>query len=232
VLAGRPLTLQPILDKVDSILYAWHPGTMGGLAIAELLFGDVSPSGKLPVSFPRVVGQIPIYYAQKNSGRPPTEESFIFIDDVPVRAAQTSLGMAATHLDTHFSPLYPFGFGLSYANFEYHHVNISPHEIKLDSAFSVTLMLENKSDVDAEEIVQLYIRDLVGSVTRPVKELKGFKRISVKAKSSVNVMFEMHTDDLAFYDICNQLNVEIGHFLLGVGADSSVELSVPFTLVN
>ncbi|PKI03620.1 glycoside hydrolase family 3 N-terminal domain-containing protein [Glaciecola sp. 33A] len=232
VLAGRPLTLQPILDKVDSILYAWHPGTMGGLAIAELLFGDVSPSGKLPVSFPRVVGQIPIYYAQKNSGRPPTEESFIFIDDVPVRAAQTSLGMAATHLDTHFSPLYPFGFGLSYANFEYHHVNISQHEIKLDSTFSVSLILENKSDVDAEEIVQLYIRDLVGSVTRPVRELKGFKRVLLKAKSSVNVMFEMHTDDLAFYDICNQLNVEIGDFLLGVGADSSVELSVPFSLVK
>lgn len=232
VLAGRPLTLQSILDKVDSILYAWHPGTMGGYAIAELLFGDVSPSGKLPVSFPRVVGQIPIYYAQKNSGRPPTEESYVDIDDVPVRAAQTSLGMAATHLDTHFSPLYPFGFGLSYANFEYHHVNISQHEIKLDSAFSVTLMLENKSDVDAEEIVQLYIRDLVGSVTRPVKELKGFKRLFVKANSSINVIFEMHTDDLAFYDICNQLNVEIGDFLLGVGADSSVELSVPFKLVN
>jgi beta-glucosidase len=232
VLAGRPLTLQPVLDKVDSILYAWHPGTMGGLAIAELLFGDVSPSGKLPVSFPRVVGQIPIYYAQKNSGRPPTEESYVDIDDVPVRAAQTSLGMAATHLDTHFSPLYPFGFGLSYANFEYHHVNISQHEIKLDSAFSVTLSLENKSDVDAEEIVQLYIRDLVGSVTRPVKELKGFKRLLVKANSSINVIFEMHTDDLAFYDICNQLNVEIGDFLLGVGADSSVELSVSFKLVN
>jgi beta-glucosidase len=232
VLAGRPLTLQPILDKVDSILYAWHPGTMGGPAIAELLFGDVSPSGKLPVSFPRVVGQIPIYYAQKNSGRPPTEESYVDIDDVPVRAAQTSLGMAATHLDTHFSPLYPFGFGLSYANFEYHHVNISQHEIKLDSAFSVTLVLENKGDVDAEEIIQLYIRDLVGSVTRPVKELKGFKRLLVKANSSINVIFEMHTDDLAFYDICNQLNVEIGDFLLGVGADSSVELSVPFKLVN
>jgi beta-glucosidase len=232
VLAGRPLTLQPVLDKVDSILYAWHPGTMGGLAIAELLFGDVSPSGKLPVSFPRVVGQIPIYYAQKNSGRPPTEESYVDIDDVPVRAAQTSLGMAATHLDTHFSPLYPFGFGLSYANFEYHHVNISQREIKLDSAFSVTLTLENKSDVDAEEIVQLYIRDLVGSVTRPVKELKGFKRLLVKANSSINVVFEMHTDDLAFYDICNQLNVEIGDFLLGVGADSSVELSVSFKLVN
>ncbi|GAC30774.1 glycoside hydrolase family 3 N-terminal domain-containing protein [Brumicola pallidula] len=232
VLAGRPLTLKPILDKVDSILYAWHPGTMGGLAIAELLFGDVSPSGKLPVSFPRVVGQIPIYYAQKNSGRPPTEESYVDIDDVPVRAAQTSLGMAATHLDTHFSPLYPFGFGLSYANFEYHHVNISQREIKLDSAFSVTLTLENKSDVDAEEIVQLYIRDLVGSVTRPVKELKGFKRLLVKANSSINVVFEMHTDDLALYDICNQLNVEIGDFLLGVGADSSVELSVSFKLIN
>jgi len=232
VLAGRPLTLQPILDKVDSILYAWHPGTMGGVAIAELLFGDASPSGKLPVSFPRVVGQIPLYYAQKNSGRPPTEESYVFMDDVPVRAAQTSLGMSGTHLDTHFSPLYPFGYGLSYANFEYHDVNISQHEIKLGSAFTVTLTLENNSAVDAEEIVQLYVRDLVGSVTRPVKELKGFKRLAVAAHSSVNVTFNMHTDDLAFYDIRNQLTVETGDFLLGVGADSSIVLSVAFKLIN
>lgn len=232
VLAGRPLLLQPLLDKVDSILYAWHPGTMGGLAIAELLFGEASPSGKLPVSFPRVLGQIPIYYAQKNSGRPASEDKYVYIDDVPERAPQTSLGMAATHLDTHFSPLYPFGFGLSYACFEYHEVGISHSEIKLGSAFEVSLRVENKSDVDADEIVQLYIRDLVGSVTRPVKELKGFKRVTVKANSSVPVTFKMHTDDLAFYDICNQLNAESGDFLLGVGADSSLELNIPFKLVK
>jgi len=232
VLAGRPLILQPLINKVDSILYAWHPGTMGGLAIAELLFGEASPSGKLPVSFPRVLGQIPIYYAQKNSGRPASEDKYVYIDDVPERAPQTSLGMAATHLDTHFSPLYPFGFGLSYARFEYHEVGISHSEIKLGSAFEVSLIVENKSDVDADEIVQLYIRDLVGSVTRPVKELKGFKRITVKANSSVPVTFKMHTDDLAFYDICNQLNAESGDFLLGVGADSSLELNIPFKLVN
>jgi beta-glucosidase len=232
VLAGRPLILQPLLDKVDSILYAWHPGTMGGLAIAELLFGEASPSGKLPVSFPRVLGQIPIYYAQKNSGRPASEEKYVYIDNVPERAPQTSLGMAATHLDTHFTPLYPFGFGLSYARFEYHEVGISCSEIKIGSVFEVSLMLENISDLDADETVQLYIRDLVGSVTRPVKELKGFKRVTVKANSSIPVAFKLHTDDLAFYDIRNQLNVEPGDFLLGVGANSSLELNIPFKLVK
>ena len=232
VLAGRPLLLQPLLNKVDSILYAWHPGTMGGLAIAELLFGEASPSGKLPVTFPRVLGQIPIYYAQKNSGRPPSDDKYVHIDDVPERAPQTSLGMAATHLDTHFSPLYPFGFGLSYACFEYHQVSISHSEIKLGSGFTVSLKVENKSDIDADEIVQLYIRDLVGSVTRPVKELKGFKRVTVKAHSSVPVIFEIHTDDLAFYDIDNQLNAEPGDFLLGVGGDSSLQLNIPFKLVK
>lgn len=232
ILAGRPLTIQPILHNVDSILYAWHPGTMGGSAIAEILFGEACPSGKLPVSFPRVVGQIPIYYAQKNSGRPAAEWTYVHIDDIPIRAAQTSLGMAATHMDTHFTPLYPFGFGLSYAKFAYHEVKISAHEIKLGDSFSVSLYLENQSDIDAEEIVQLYVRDLVGSVTRPVKELKGFQRVHVKARSTVNVTFDMHTNDLAFYDIRNELNVEPGDFLLGVGTDSALELNVHFKLIS
>jgi beta-glucosidase len=232
ILAGRPLTIQPIVNKVDSILYAWHPGTMGGIAIAEILFGDACPSGKLPVTFPRVVGQVPIYYAQKNSGRPAAEWNFVHIDDVPQRAPQTSLGMAATHLDTHFTPLYPFGFGMSYAEFAYHDVNISDNKIVICESFSVTLKVENKSEIDADEIVQLYIRDLVGSVTRPVKELKGFQRVHVKAKSIVNVTFELHTNDLAFYDINNKLNVEAGDFLLGVGKDSSIELNVAFELIN
>ncbi|MFT5544202.1 MAG: beta-glucosidase [Glaciecola sp.] len=232
ILAGRPLTIQPILNKVDSILYAWHPGTMGGPAIAELLFGDACPSGKLPVSFPRVVGQIPIYYAQKNTGRPAAEHSYVYMDDVPQRAAQTSLGMASTHLDTHFTPLYPFGFGMSYANFAYEQVEISSQSIKIGETFKVSLRLENHSNIDAEEVVQLYVRDLVGSVTRPVKQLKGFKRVHVKAHSQEHISFEMHTDDLAFYDIRNQLNVESGDFMLGVGSDSSVELTLAFTLTN
>jgi beta-glucosidase len=230
ILAGRPLTIEPILDKVDSILYAWHPGTMGGTAIAELLFGDACPSGKLPVSFPRVVGQIPIYYAQKNTGRPATQHSYVSIDDVPRRAAQTSLGMASPHLDTHFSALYPCGVGLSYADFVYGQVEISEQHIKIGDTFTVSLRLENQSNIDAEEVVQLYVRDFVGSVTRPINELKGFKRVHVNANSQANISFEMHTDDLAFYDIRNQLNVEAGDFILGVGSDSSIDLTLPFSL--
>jgi beta-glucosidase len=152
------------------------------------------------------------------------------MDDVPQRAAQTSLGMASTHLDTHFSPLYPFGFGLSYANFVYSDIEISHQQIKIGETFTVSLRLENQSEVDGEEVVQLYVRDLVGSVTRPVKELKGFKRVCVKAHCHASISFEIHTDDLAFYDIRNQLNVEAGDFLLGVGKDSTVKLMLPFSL--
>jgi beta-glucosidase len=131
ILAGRPLTLTNIVDQADAILYAWHPGTMGGPAIADLLFGIESPSGKLPATFPRVVGQIPIYYSQKNSGKPASWENITHIDEIDTRAAQTSLGMSAFHLDTHFTPLFPFGHGLSYASFHYHDIRASAAEIGL-----------------------------------------------------------------------------------------------------
>ena len=131
VMAGRPLTLQNILDKVDAVLYAWHPGTMGGPAIADLFFGIETPSGKLPVSFPRMVGQIPIYYSRKNSGRPPSHDAITHIDEIDGKAPQTSLGMSAFHLDAGFTPLYPFGYGLSYTRFEYRDIVTSAKRIAL-----------------------------------------------------------------------------------------------------
>ena len=230
VMAGRPLTLTNVLDKVDSVLYAWHPGTMGGPAIAELLFGLQSPSGKLPVTFPRNVGQIPMYYAHKHTGKPATDDMFVHMNDIPARATQTSLGMAATHLDTHFSPLFHFGFGLSYTHFSYSNLQLDSDRIKFGEPLSVSVDVCNNGSYDCDEVVQLYLRDLVGSVTRPVKELKGFKRIHICAGVTRTVHFKLHTNDLAFYGRKMNLNAEPGEFSLWVGASSNAELTTSFFL--
>ena len=231
IMAGRPITLEKILPKVDAILFAWHPGTMGGPAITDLLFGEVCPSGKLPVTFPRNVGQIPLYYGQKNTGRPASDATFVDINDIEVRAPQTSLGMTSTHLDTHFSPLFPFGFGLSYTQFEYTNIQVNMHSVSMGESVEVSASLSNVGSVDAEEIVQLYIRDLVGSVTRPVKELKGFQRIYLPAGQSKTVVFKVHTDELAFYNRQMKLNTEPGLFNAWIGSNSATELKVVFEVV-
>lgn len=228
IMAGRPLTLENILDKVDAILYAWHPGTMGGPAIADLLFGIESPSGKLPVTFPKAVGQIPIYYSSKNTGRPPSEESCIQMDDVPTRAPQTSLGMASFHLDTGYKPLFPFGHGLSYGEFHYVKITTSRSHIALGESIDIAVDLINTGDRQAEEVVQLYVRDLVGNVTRPVKELKGFKRIKLNPGQRERVSFNLHTDDLAFYNRDMKLVTEPGQFHVWIGGSSEAPLWAEF----
>lgn len=228
IMAGRPITLEKILPKVDAVLFAWHPGTMGGPAITELLFGEACPSGKLPVTFPRNVGQIPLYYGQKNTGRPASNATFVDINDIEVRAPQTSLGMTSTHLDTHFSPLFPFGFGLSYTQFEYNDINASTYSVLMGESFYITATISNIGNYDAEEVVQLYIRDLVGSVTRPVKELKGFQRIFLPAGESETVIFKIHTDDLAFYNRQMKLTTEPGLFNAWIGGNSDTELKTEF----
>ena len=230
VMAGRPLTLENILDKVDAVLYAWHPGTMGGPAIADLLFGVESPSGKLPVTFPRVVGQIPIFYARKNSGRPPSHDSITHIDEIDGKAPQTSLGMSAFHLDAGFTPLYPFGYGLSYTEFEYSDITLSSPAIGPGETLELSAILCNVGDTAAEEIVQLYIRDLVGNVTRPVKELKGFQKIRLEPGQSERVCFSLHTDELAFYNRKMERVVEAGQFHVWIGGSSSAELWSEFEL--
>jgi beta-glucosidase len=230
ILAGRPLTLGNIIEHVDAILYAWHPGTMGGPAIADLLFGIQSPSGKLPVTFPHKVGQLPIYYNHKHTGRPPTQEEVVYIDDIQQYAEHTSLGMTSFHIDANFKPLFPFGYGLSYANFEYHNIHLSAFELNFGDTLKVSAEVFNNSDIDAVEIVQLYIRDLVGSVTRPVKELKGFTRQSLKAGERKRVQFELHTDDLAFHGRDMKLKAESGLFHIWVGGNSDSGLSSEFRL--
>jgi len=232
IMAGRPLTLSNIVDQVDALLYAWHPGTMGGPAIADLLFGVESPSGKLPVTFPRMVGQIPIYYNQKNTGKPPSPETIVHIDELGVRAAQTSHGLTAFHLDAGYTPLFAFGHGLSYADFVYHSITTSASAIRLGDTLQISAELTNMGNVEADEIVQLYVRDLVGSVTRPVKELKGFKRVRLVPGETLRVDFDLHTDDLAFYGRDMQLATEPGVFHVWIGGSSETELRSEFRIVD
>jgi beta-glucosidase len=232
ILAGRPLTLTNIVDHVDAILYAWHPGSMGGPAIADLLFGLESPSGKLPATFPRVVGQIPIYYSQKNSGKPPTWDNVAHIDDIDTRAPQTSLGMSAFHLDTHFTPLFAFGHGLSYASFEYHNISASKHELALGERLTIGAALTNHSGVAADEVVQLYIRDLVASITRPVRELKGFRRVRLEPGETTRVEFDLHTDDLSFFGRDMKRTTEAGEFHAWIGGSSETQLRTEFRITS
>jgi beta-glucosidase len=231
ILAGRPLTLTDIVDRVDAVLYAWHPGTMGGPALADLLFGIESPSGRLPVSFPRMVGQIPIYYSHKNTGKPPTPDSVVHIDDIDPKARQLSLGMTAFHLDAGYTPLFAFGHGLSYTSFEYSNIRVSSDRIRLGQSFHVHAELRNTGEVGADEVVQLYVRDLVGNVTRPVRELKGFRRVHLDPGQQVVVDFELHTDDLAFYGRDMRLLVEPGEFQAWIGGSSETGLCCAFRVL-
>ncbi len=230
VMAGRPLTLEPVLPYVDALLYAWHPGTMGGPAIADLLFGLESPSGKLPVTFPRMVGQVPIHYAHKNTGRPATDDSCVHMDEVPPRAPQTSLGMTSFHLDAGYKPLFPFGFGLSYGRFQYVKITTSHRSIAMGESLDVSADVVNTGVHEAEEIVQLYVRDLVGSVTRPVKELKDFRRLKLRPGERQRISFHIHTDDLAFYGRDMQRRAEPGQFHVWIGSSSDAQLWAEFEI--
>lgn len=232
ILAGRPLTLEPVLDCVDAVLYAWHPGSMGGPAVVELLFGDANPSGKLPVTFPRKVGQIPIYYSQKLSGKPVNEHNFVHIDDIPIRAAQTSLGMASNHLDVHFTPQFQFGFGLSYSQFSYQNLQLSTRQIDVDGTLVASVDIQNTSNRNGVEVVQLYIHDRVASLTRPPKELKGFQRVSIDAGQSQTVKFNIDKRHLGFYTFDGTYLCEPGIFSIGIGSSSNPELWNEFELIK
>jgi beta-glucosidase len=196
------------------------------------LFGVESPSGKLPVTFPKMVGQIPIYYNHKNTGRPPIPESWVYIDDIPVRNRQSSLGFESHYLDAGYEPQYPFGYGLSYTQFEYNKLTLSSETIKSDESLTVSAEIKNTGSVEADEIVQLYIRDLVADITRPVRELKGFQRIRIKPGESKTVQFELHADDLAFHNQKMQLVTEPGAFHVWIAPDSDSGLKGTLELLE
>ena len=232
ILAGRPLTLGNILDYADAILIAWHPGTMGGPAISDILFGLESPSGKLPVTFPRMVGQVPIYYAHKNTGKPATPDTYRHIDDIPVRMPQSSSGFVSTHMDAGYTPQYVFGYGLSYSEFSYSGIEVSSPAVPIGESVTVKALVNNVGSVEADEIVQLYVRDLVGNVTRPVKELKGFQRLRLKPGEKRTVSFVLKPEDLAFYGQDMRLATEPGAFHVWVGGSSDANLRADFAITG
>jgi beta-glucosidase len=232
ILAGRPLTLGNILDDVDALLFAWHPGAMGGPAITDILFGVASPSGKLPVTFPNMVGQVPIYYAHKHTGKPATPEAFMHIDDIPARLSQYLSGLVSSHLDAGYEPQYPFGYGLSYGRFVYSNIEVSGTEIPLGEPLTLRAVVRNEGPVEAEEVVQLYVRDLVGQVTRPVRELKGFQRVRLAPGESRNVSFELSAQELAFYGRDMRPITEPGAFHAWIGGSSDADLQAEFSIVK
>ena len=231
IMAGRPLTIGDELDAADALLYSFHPGTMGGPAIANILFGQVVPSGKLPVTFPKEVGQIPIYYNHNNTGRP-SNKTETLLYNIPLEAGQTSLGNTAYHLDAGFDPLFPFGFGLSYTTFEYDNLQLKASELKENETLEVSFILKNTGNFDATEVTQLYIRDLSASIARPVKELKAFRRIMLKAGESQKVTLSVPVSDLAFFGNDNIRHVEAGAFKVWVGGDSNATLEAGFSVIK
>ncbi len=226
ILAGRPLTFHDVAAKAKAVLYAWHPGTMGGPAIAQLLFGHAVPSGKLTITFPRTVGQVPIYYAHLNTGRPPSPGDL----GIPMGNPVDPQGYTSKYLDVDFTPEYPFGYGLSYTTFEYTNLRVSPGTVRMGGALTVSAEIANTGQREGDEIVQLYTRDLVGSVSRPVRELKGFRRIHLKPGEKQAVSFTLRTEDLAFYNPQMQLVTEPGRFRVWIAPDAVRGVEGEFTV--
>lgn len=229
VMAGRQLVIADEVKVSDAVLYSFHPGTMGGPAIADILFGKVNPSGKTPVTFPRMSGQVPIYYAQHKTGRPanPTE---MLIDEIPVEAGQTSVGCRSFYLDAGNSPLFPFGYGLSYTTFEYSNLSLASDKLTAQDSLSISFTLKNTGKYDGTEVVQLYVQDKVGSVTRPVKELKRFQRVTLKAGESTQLSLSLPVSELAFWGYDMNYTVEPGDFTLWVGTNSAEGLTKDFSV--
>lgn len=201
---GRPLTIPWMADNTTAILETWFLGTQAGPAIGDVLFGDYNPSGKLTMTFPRHPGQVPIFYSQKNTGRPYDPNS----------------KWNTKYTDMPNAPLYPFGFGLSYTTFTYDSIRLNRMEFGMNDAITVSVKVTNSGSREGEEIVQLYVRDLVGSVTRPVKELKGFQKIKLTAGESKSVTFNLTANDLAFHTADMSYAAEPGDFWIMVGPDS------------
>jgi len=201
---GRPLTISWLANNAGAILETWFSGTQGGNAIADVLFGDVNPGGKLPTTFPRTVGQVPLYYNHMHTGRPPVENQ----------------KYTSKYLDSPWTPLYPFGFGMSYTQFRISNLQLSAPRIRPDGRATVTVDIENTGQRAGDEVVQLYIRDVAASVTRPVMELRGFQRIALQPGAKRRVEFVLGSEQLGFYNRDLKFVVEPGEFKIMVGANS------------
>jgi len=205
---GRPLSLRWVAENSSALIEAWFPGEEGGNAVADVLFGDYNPSGKLPVSFPQEVGQIPVYYCR----RPSSFRDYVF---------------------TSSRPLFPFGHGLSYTRFEYSNLTIEPKEVNPSGSVEISLKVKNVGGVEGDEVVQLYVRDDVSSMSRPLKELKGFQRLNLKPEEEKTVVFRLYMDQLSFYDRYMRLVVEPGTYTVMVGSSSEdIRLTGKFEVVG
>jgi beta-glucosidase len=204
---GRPLTINWENENIPAILNVWFGGSQSGNAVADVVFGDVNPSGKLTVTFPQNVGQIPIYYNHKNTGR-------------PIKEGEWFKKYRSNYLDVSNEPLYPFGYGLSYTTFNYDNFTLSKTQLKGNETLKASVTLSNTGKYDGAEVVQLYIRDVVGSITRPVKELKGFQKVFLKAGESKTVTFDITPEDLKFYNNDLVYDWEAGEFQIQIGTNS------------
>jgi beta-glucosidase len=210
LLSGRPLVIARLAEQASAVLVAWHGGIRAGRAIADILFGNAAPSGKLTASWPRTEGQIPVYYAHKNTGRPWEGAG----------TAQFGEPFKSRYIDTPNDPLFAFGYGLSYTTFDYRNLQIQTPVIDKDGTLVVSAVVQNSGARAGAEVVQLYVRDLVGSVTRPVKELKGFQRITLQPGEQRTVRFEVPASDLGYIGLDMRYTVEPGAFTVWVGPDS------------
>ncbi len=231
-MAGRPLTVGKEIDMADAVLYAFHGGTMAGEALANILSGKANPSGKLPVTMARMTGQYPMYYAHKNTGRPP--EWTVDLDSIPVEAPQTSTGCTSYFLDAGKDPLYPFGYGLSYTTFDISTPRLSASSMAIGSETPLTVecTVTNTGDREGAETVQLYVRDLVGSLARPVKELKDFRKVTLKPGESKVVSFALTPGQLSFHGLDGKPLIEAGEFQVWTAGNSVDGTPVSFSLTD
>ena len=217
--AGRPLVFDWTADNADAILYTWWLGSEAGNAIADVLFGDYNPSGKLPMTFPRSVGQIPIYYNYLNTGRPPQNEN--------------SNKYVSAYIDLKNTPKFPFGYGLSYATFEYGDLKLDKKKMRNNEKIEVSLNVKNTGKFAGEEVVQLYLRDKFASLVRPVKELKDFQKIKLDAGETKTIKFTIDKEKLSFYNQKLAWISEAGDFDLMVGSSSAdIRLKDTFELAK
>lgn len=229
IMAGRPITVGNIIDDVDAILMTWHPGTMGGPAIYDMIFGVAEPSGRLPVTWPKVAGQLPLFYNHKNTGRPVIPEEFVQMDSIPIGAWQSSLGNTSHYLDIGYLPQYPFGYGLSYTTFEYSDLTLSSNAISEKGTLTVKVTVKNTGKRKGSDVAQLYVQDVVGRITRPVRELKGYQSVSLQPNESKEIMFTLSLDDLKYYDNQEEFGVEKGVFNVWIGQHSATGKTAKFS---
>lgn len=231
-MAGRPLTVGKEIDMADAVLYSFHGGTMAGEALANLISGKANPSGKLPATMARMTGQYPIYYAHKNTGRPP--EWTVDLDSIPVEAPQTSTGCTSYYLDAGKEPLYPFGYGLSYTTFDISAPRLSSSSMAVDSKTPLTVecTVTNTGKMEGAETVQLYVRDVVGALARPLKELKDFSKVTLAPGESRVVTFTLSPSQLAFHKLDGKPVIEPGEFQVWTAGNSVDGTLVSFTLTD